>query len=862
MAAAYAKTILLKIPGQEVHGMEPMARTLLPMLNNSQLRDAISEWLSPVDFLKRRRDILNDYVAGTAEWFFETHPFLAWYNGTGPKTLYVEGINGAGKSMLASLAAEHLLNMQSPLPRKRSVTLSVFYDYRTPDKQSCADLIGGMLRQVLFITRTIPIHPEIRELYDEFRRGGTRPSTDALSRCLLTVLEQFRTVFIIIDALDECAPSKNHELQALRGEWKAGASSGFFIHMLTVPRFLYARLKADSIRLMTNRSELDESLTDDDTTLDHVYQSSLKRINNLGSESLLLMAQNLIVWAVLSSRPLSISEIGHALAVNPRTRLFNKNDVPEVTAILSLTQGLIVHQSEAKGLRPVHETAYGVLLDYVNSIERFGLGGPHHYAADMCAAYLCLDGLRDGAYQIRSQRNQWLQSSPFYDYAARNWAYHAGKSPVLGREVIAFLDCQEKVEASWEEIRKLDEAPNSSLILAGQYPAHVHGLHLAVDFKLEHATDILLDLGHEVDSRDTWDRTPLMAAVIRGHEGIIERLLQEGPDVNALDATGRSPLSYAIMNGNERIWHRLLAEGASAASDTFDYQAPLEMALDAWVNPLWDAAINGHNHVVKRLLSSGARFEAQVDDDEISNNIDYFEVSSPLWHIRTYYRDHAQEPKKILGAARHALEAQNSVFRAHASGAISDVYRTPDELGDSHLAIYLAQDESVNKMLLTASSHGSTAAVQQLLDGGADLEVASLDRRLTPLHLAASNNHAELVHLLLENDADVTVLCKNGLTPLLLAASRGCTEVAHLLLLYGANPTDTDNSGRTPLHLACEHGHTEVVQILLENGSDVTTVDGKGSTPLKVAAERQDYVMISVLLERFVEMYGKRQERT
>ncbi|KAH6971419.1 nucleoside phosphorylase domain-containing protein [Ilyonectria sp. MPI-CAGE-AT-0026] len=34
VAAAYAHTILLKIPGQEVHSMEPMARTMLPMLHS------------------------------------------------------------------------------------------------------------------------------------------------------------------------------------------------------------------------------------------------------------------------------------------------------------------------------------------------------------------------------------------------------------------------------------------------------------------------------------------------------------------------------------------------------------------------------------------------------------------------------------------------------------------------------------------------------------------------------------------------------------------------------------------------------------------------------------------------------------
>ena len=57
------------------------------------------------------------------------------------------------------------------------------------------------------------------------------------------------------------------------------------------------------------------------------------------------------------------------------------------------------------------------------------------------------------------------------------------------------------------------------------------------------------------------------------------------------------------------------------------------------------------------------------------------------------------------------------------------------------------------------------------------------------MNLAANNGHIEVVKLLLENGADVTIATESGITPLNSASGGGHVEVVKLLLEKGADLT-------------------------------------------------------------------------
>ena len=69
-----------------------------------------------------------------------------------------------------------------------------------------------------------------------------------------------------------------------------------------------------------------------------------------------------------------------------------------------------------------------------------------------------------------------------------------------------------------------------------------------------------------------------------------------------------------------------------------------------------------------------------------------------------------------------------------------------------------------------------------------------------PLHLAAQNDHAEVIKMLLA--AGTNKENENGCTPRYLAAWSGHAEVIEMLFAANANKDATNRDGFTPSHFA------------------------------------------------------------
>ncbi|KFY82053.1 hypothetical protein V498_08657 [Pseudogymnoascus sp. VKM F-4517 (FW-2822)] len=77
---------------------------------------------------------------------------------------------------------------------------------------------------------------------------------------------------------------------------------------------------------------------------------------------------------------------------------------------------------------------------------------------------------------------------------------------------------------------------------------------------------VLMDLGADINLKDTAGRTPLSYAAENGHKDSMMLLLERGADVNSKDAAGRTPLSYAAENGHKDSIMLLLERGADVNS--------------------------------------------------------------------------------------------------------------------------------------------------------------------------------------------------------------------------------------------------------------------------------------------------------
>ncbi|KAJ7434164.1 hypothetical protein FB451DRAFT_945054, partial [Mycena latifolia] len=163
----------------------------------------ILAWISPVDVFAKHFDVFRTLQPGTGQWLLDAAAFQTWMGGSG-KALWLVGIPGAGKTVLASLAIEHLRTVQ----RKQSSTSAasdigvawVYYNYKEASTQTPDAVLLSIARQLA--GSSTDLYTDFKSAYK--RDPHNRPFAGQLISSGL-LMKGFKEVFVVIDALDECA---------------------------------------------------------------------------------------------------------------------------------------------------------------------------------------------------------------------------------------------------------------------------------------------------------------------------------------------------------------------------------------------------------------------------------------------------------------------------------------------------------------------------------------------------------------------------------------------------------------------------------------------------------------------------------
>ena len=443
------------------------------------------------------------------------------------------------------------------------------------------------------------------------------------------------------------------------------------------------------------------------------------------------LAKDVLSWIVCAKRPLNTSELQHALAVEVGESELDEDNLPLIEDMVSVCAGLVTVDEESGIIRLVHYTTQ----EYFQQTQKLWFPYAEDNITKICASYLSFHAFESGPCPFFYEFQDRLDLYKLYDYSAKNWAHHARKASILCPEVIRFLNCEMKVEASIQAI-----LGDLRCLVEGK--TRMTGLHLAAYFGVEGAVNTLLSEevattirttdgqalpGARLDLKDGERRTPLSWAAENGHEAVVKQLLEKGADPDLKDNYGQTPLSSAAANGHEAVVKQLLDKGADIDTIDGDGQTPLSWATE-----------NGHEAVVKQLLEKGADIETRAED--------------------------GQTPLSWAAVVGHEAVVKQFLDKGADIDTKAKGGRTP---------------------LSWAAENGHEAVVKQLLDKGADIDTRDEDGQ-TPLSWAAVFGHEAVVKQLLDKGADIDTRDDNGQTPLLLAAENGHEAVVKQLLDKGA----------------------------------------------------------------------------
>ena len=171
--------------------------------------------------------------------------------------------------------------------------------------------------------------------------------------------------------------------------------------------------------------------------------------------------------------------------------------------------------------------------------------------------------------------------------------------------------------------------------------------------------------------------------------------------------------------------------------------------------------------------------------------------------------------------------------------------------------------------LAPSEKNAKLSAISSLIDRGADVNSTfefNLVRRTstdnvldflyftghrgTLLQFAANNGSVELVKLLLNRGADVTLRNVAGYTALRYAVENGDIDIVKALLEFGGDVNERDEDGKSLLHDAVRCGQINIVRLLLDHDAELEQVDRFGNTPAMEAFDWQRDDIFKLLIER------------
>jgi hypothetical protein len=159
-------------------------------------RDEVYRWLQITDPSSLHNRAQKDYEPGTGSWVLRSPEWTNWLTLT-TRCLWVHGIPGAGKTILASFLVESAREHCTQLAGTGIAGMVYYYCYFGHNQDEASPFLRWVICQLCRQADCVP--DEVYRLY----KSGMQPSLTQLLIALETILDKFEVAYIILDAVDE-----------------------------------------------------------------------------------------------------------------------------------------------------------------------------------------------------------------------------------------------------------------------------------------------------------------------------------------------------------------------------------------------------------------------------------------------------------------------------------------------------------------------------------------------------------------------------------------------------------------------------------------------------------------------------------
>ncbi|KAK0647123.1 hypothetical protein B0T16DRAFT_458984 [Cercophora newfieldiana] len=198
-------TLLLAISGDIIHELRDIKAGLQrveTVVSDSERRD-ICQWLERTNPSSLHNAALRTHEPHTSEWLQRSPEWQGWVSSaSSDRLLWIYGIPGAGKTVLASFAIEQLKRLCDDAADRACAEYShaYYYCHYSHNQDEALPFLAWTISQVCRQTERVP------QRLKRLRDSGCEPTIPELEHVLELALRHVERLYVVVDAIDESMP--------------------------------------------------------------------------------------------------------------------------------------------------------------------------------------------------------------------------------------------------------------------------------------------------------------------------------------------------------------------------------------------------------------------------------------------------------------------------------------------------------------------------------------------------------------------------------------------------------------------------------------------------------------------------------